>query len=133
MFYIEITNGLITGKGEGDFKTDEQIEVSKKIYDALTNLPAEYTEADGEIISVEPLPVPEPELTPAEKRQQAYESMLIIEWEGENITVDQANIIFLRYFAERNPKTEEIQTLIIAAKESIRQMYPNEEEQQQNE
>lgn len=66
-------------------------------------------------------------LTPAEQREHEYETNPLIEWEGRNITVDQANIIFLRYFAESNPKAGEIQELITAAKESIRQMYPDEE------
>ena len=68
-------------------------------------------------------------LTPAEQREHAYETNPLIEWEGENVTVDQANIIFLRYFAEGDPKAEEIQTLIISAKESIRQMYQDEREE----
>jgi len=126
MFYIEIKDNLITGKGEGPFKTEEQIEVSGAIYNALTNLPASYVEEGGEIVSVVPLPVPEPNLTSVQQREREYETNPLIEWEGENITVDQANIIFLRYFAEDNPKAGEIQTLIIAAKESIRQMYPDE-------
>ena len=72
---------------------------------------------------------PEPiMLTPKECRQQEYETNPLIEWEGENVTVDQANVIFLRYFAESNPKAEAIRPLIIAAKQSIRQMYPDEGE-----
>ncbi len=71
---------------------------------------------------------PEPiMLTPKECRQQEYETNPLIEWEGESITVDQANIIFIRYFAEGNQKAEEIQSLIIVAKESIRQMYADEQ------
>jgi len=128
MFYVEITGDLITAKGEGPFKTDEQIGVSEAIYDALTNLPANYVEDSGEIVSVEPLPIPESDLAPAQQRENEYETNSLIEWEGENITVDQANIIFLRYFAESNPKAGEIQALITAAKESIRQMYPDGEE-----
>ena len=69
MFFVEINNGLVTGKGEGDFKTEEQIEVSKAIYDALINLPANYVEEGGEIVSVEPLPIPEqPPLTPTDSK-----------------------------------------------------------------
>lgn len=60
MYYIEKTENIITGKGEGEFKTDEQVKVSEEIYNALTNLPAEYTELNGEIISVSTLPIPEP-------------------------------------------------------------------------
>lgn len=66
--------------------------------------------------------------TPQEQREQAYELTPLIEWEDKVITVDQANVIFLRYFAESNPKAEAIRPLIIAAKQSIRQMYPDEGE-----
>ena len=128
MFYVEINNNLITGKGEGPFKTEEQIEVSKDIYDALTNLPANYVEEGGEIVSVSPCPISEPQLTPKEQREHEYATNPLIEWEGENVTVDQANTVYLRYFAENNPKAEAIRPLIIAAKQSIRQMYPDEEE-----
>ncbi len=127
MFYVEVKDDLITAKGEGSYKTDEQIEVSEEIYNALTNLPAEYTEADGEIVSVVPLPLPEPDLTPAQQREHEYETNPLIEWEGENITVDQANLVYLQYLAEGSPKAQEIQTLIIEAKEYIRQLHPNEE------
>lgn len=129
MFYIEIKDNLITGKGEGPFKTEEQIEVSKDIYSALTNLPANYVEEGGEIISVTPLPIPEPPpLTPKEQRENEYETNPLIEWEGEAITVDQANTVYLQCSAEGSPEATEIQALIIVAKESIRQMYPDEVE-----
>lgn len=128
MFYVEITGDLITAKGEGPFKTDEQIGVSEAIYDALTNLPANYVEDSGEIVSVEPLPIPESDLAPAQQREHEYETNPLIKWEGENVTVDQANTVYLRYFAENNPKAEAIRPLIIAAKQSIRQMYPDEGE-----
>lgn len=64
MFYVEITENLITAKGEGEYKTDEQIEISESIYNELTSLPAEFTELDGQIINVSPLPLPEPEPLP---------------------------------------------------------------------
>ena len=70
---------------------------------------------------------PEPTvLTPAERRQHEYETSHLIEWGGGNITVDQANLVYLQYLAEDNTKATDIQTLIIDAKESIRQMYPDE-------
>lgn len=128
MFYVEIENGLIVCKGEGKYKTDKQIEISEIIYNTLTSLPSEYTEENGVIVGVNPLPIPKVSLTPTELRQQAYETNPLIEWEDENITVDQANTIFLRYFAESNLKAEEIQMLIISAKDSIRQTYPDLEE-----
>lgn len=67
IYFIEITDGLITCKGEGDFRTDTQIEVTEDIYKALTSLPATYTEEKSNIVCVRPLHiqsiVPEQELT----------------------------------------------------------------------
>lgn len=60
MYFTEITNGKITCKGEGDFKTADQVEISETIFNALTNLPADYTEKDGKITAVVPAPEPEP-------------------------------------------------------------------------
>ena len=73
MFYVEISDNLITGKGEGDFKTNEQIEVSTDIYDALTNLPANYVEEGGEIVSVEPFPLPPPKPIPKSDTERIEE------------------------------------------------------------
>lgn len=126
MFYVETSENKITAKGEGQYKTEEQMEVSKDIYVALVNLPADYVMKDGEIVSVIPAPIPQP--SPPEKREQAYVSMPVITWEGAQITVDEANTIFLRYFAEDSPKAMQIQALIVGAKETIRQMYPDVEE-----
>lgn len=64
MFFIEINDNLITCKGEGKFKTEEQIEISESIYNELTSLPAEFAELDGQIINVSPLLLPEPEPLP---------------------------------------------------------------------
>lgn len=63
--------------------------------------------------------------TQAEKREIAYNIEKIIDWNGL-ITVDEANSIFLKYFAEGNAKSNEIQSLIITAKETIRNKYPDE-------
>ena len=61
MYWVEIKDNKIVGKGCGPGKTEEQVEVSEAIYNQLTRLPADY-EADGEgnIISVTPAPEPEP-------------------------------------------------------------------------
>lgn len=126
MFYVEIKNNKISCKGQGEFKTEEQIEVSEEIYNALTNLPSDYVEVGGEIISVTPIPLVEAMLTQAEKREQEYQTNPLIEWQGENITVDQANIMFMRYFAEADERAKEIQTFLIGAKNTIREMHPDE-------
>lgn len=66
--------------------------------------------------------------TQQELRKQSYETLNCITWESEEITVDEANKLFLNYFAENNPKANEIQPLIIEAKEHIRTLYPDSEE-----
>lgn len=64
-------------------------------------------------------------IIPSIQRENAYNNDKIIEWENNLITVDEANKIYYNYFVENNPKAEEIQILIIAAKSDIREMYPN--------
>lgn len=66
--------------------------------------------------------------TPEGIRQNEYKTNPLIEWRGESITVDQANLVYLQYSAEGSEKANEVQALIVTAKESIRQMYPDVEE-----
>lgn len=65
--------------------------------------------------------------TPQEQRRQVYEAESVVTWNGSVITVDEANKVYLQHSAEGNQKAQEIQTLIVAAKELIRQMYPDED------
>lgn len=65
MYWVEIQNGKISGKGESPALVEGQIEVTKEIYDQLTRLPADFeTDAEGNIISVTPAPEPEPQPQP---------------------------------------------------------------------
>ena len=65
MYYVEINNGQITGKIQVSIEQPGMLEVTEEIYEALTNLPATFTaDQEGNIISVTPAPLPEPE--PAE-------------------------------------------------------------------
>lgn len=76
-----------------------------------------------------PEPQPEPVLTPKEQREQAYETEPLIEYEGEEITVDEANKLFLQYSAEGNTqKYMDLQILIGRAKADVRARYPDGEE-----
>lgn len=71
--------------------------------------------------------IPEPEQpTPAEQREQAYETMTIIEWQGELITVDEANDLWMKYSAEGSDTANTLSALIVEAKAKIREMYPDE-------
>lgn len=71
--------------------------------------------------------MPEPEQpTPSEQREQAYETMKIIEWQGEQITVDEANDLWMKYSAEGSEVANTLSELIVKAKAHIRELYPDE-------
>lgn len=83
IYFIEIKGNKIVSKGLGPAKTDEQIEVTKEIYEQLVRLPADFeTDAKGNIISVTPAPEPEPQPQPSqppsmEERLTAVELALL--------------------------------------------------------
>lgn len=72
-----------------------------------------------------PEPEPEPELTPAQKRENAYNTDPIIEWDGQNITVTEAAQQWEYYAAEGSDKATTLTELIAAAKAKIREQYPD--------
>ena len=76
-----------------------------------------------------PLPIPEPEPpTPAQLREEAYNTKAIISWDGDMLTVTEASQKWQYYAAEGNTaKTDELTALIAAAKQAIREQYPDEE------
>lgn len=93
-----------------------------------------WEEQDGKIVRVwtetdppEPEPVPVPrELTPAEKRELAYNTVACVEWDGDMLTVTQAAQQWAYYAAEgRTDKTDALTVLIAAAKQAIREQYPD--------
>ena len=65
--------------------------------------------------------------TPAEQREEAYNTRPIVAWEGEQLTVTQAAQKWQYYAAEGSAKADELQVLIAAAKQTIREQYPDEE------
>lgn len=74
-----------------------------------------------------------PDLTPlvpytnTENREEAYKSFKIVSMDGKLVTVDDANSMFMNYFAEGNSeKCDEIQQKIKEAKEKIREIYTDE-------
>lgn len=78
-----------------------------------------------------PKPVqPEPQvLSPRERRELTYETEPLIAYESEQITVDEANKLFLQYAAEgNNSKCSQLQQLIREAKTTIRNTYPDDKE-----
>ena len=69
---------------------------------------------------------PDTELTPAQQRKQAYNTVSCIEWDGATLTVTQAARQWAYYAAEgRKDKTDELTALIAAAKSNIRVQYPD--------
>ena len=68
-----------------------------------------------------------PVLTPAEQREKAYKTQAIIEWDGNMLTVTKAAQKWQYYAAEGSTKADELQALIAAAKQTIREQYPDEE------
>ena len=88
----------------------------------------ETAEIDGvmTVISWIPGELPAPiEPTPAEKREQAYNTEPLIYWDGKDITVTEASTLWQYYAAEGNEKAEQLTILISFAKQSIRQKYPD--------
>ena len=80
IYFVEIQNGKVISKGYGPAKTDEQIEVTKEVYNQLTRLPADFeTDTEGNIISVTPAPEPEPQpqAPSLENRLKAVEDALL--------------------------------------------------------
>lgn len=113
-----------------DTPQPEQPEDGSTVYYA-----SHWEEIDGEIVRVwtetdphEPEPVPvSRELTPAEKRELAYNTNLVIEWDSDMLTITQAAQQWTYYAAEgRTDKTDKLTALIAAAKQAIREQYPDE-------
>lgn len=73
-------------------------------------------------------PPSEPEPTPSSIREDAYNNLEVIEWDGAVLTVTQAAQQWAYYAAEGDTtKTTELTALIAEAKEAIRNRYPDEE------
>ena len=91
-----------------------------------------WEEQDGKIVRVwtetdppEPVTVPQ-ELTPSEHREQAYNTVACVEWDGDMLTVTQAAQQWQYYAAEgRTDKTDVLTALIAAAKQAIREQDPD--------
>ena len=65
---------------------------------------------------------------PKELRERVYETEKIISYEGDMLTVDEANRKWQEYQAEGNSKANELTTLIANAKAMIRRQYPDAEQ-----
>lgn len=84
---------------------------------------------EGGVLTLTNTPVPEAEettLTPAQQREDAYNTEAVIEWDGEMLTITQAATKWQYYAAEGSDKAVELQTLIATAKQTIREKHPDE-------
>ena len=88
-------------------------------YHENTHAVLSYNETDG--IHWEYIPY-----TPKELRERVYETEKIISYDGDMLTVDEANRKWQEYQAEGNSKANELTTLIANAKAMIREQYPDE-------
>lgn len=85
------------------------------------------TVKDGVVTSMTAGTMPEPEpVTPAQQREEAYNTEKIIEWEGNLLTVTEAAQLWQYYAAEGNGKANVLTELIAQAKATIREKYPDE-------
>ena len=85
---------------------------------------------DGVLVGFTPreIPVPPDTRTPAEKREDAYNTLEIVVWSGKTITVTAAAQLWEYYSAEGDGDAAAALTEVIApAKAEIRAMYPDEE------
>ena len=93
----------------------------------------EAAEVDGVMTVTRWTPgeVPAPvEPSPAEQREAAYNTQPIVEWEGNLLTVTQAATKWQYYAAEGDMvMADSLTVLIAAAKQTIRDQYPDEEVQ----
>lgn len=99
-----------------------------------TDNPADYLRQtfEGGVLTLtneaEPTPAPEP--TQTEKREAAYNTEKVIEYDGELLTVTEAAQLWQYYAAEGSEKAAELTVLISEAKTNIREKYPDEEVQE---
>ena len=96
--------------------------MQKKICIVQSGKEKEYVVADIPDLKSTPQP------TPAQQRENAYNTQAIIAWDSSMLTVTQASQKWQYYAAEGNAaKTDALTALIADAKASIREQYPDEE------
>ncbi len=71
---------------------------------------------------------PTPSPSPSEQREAAYNTQAVVEWDSCLLTVTEAAQLWQYYAAEGNEKAAQLQDLIAAAKQTIREQFPDEEE-----
>lgn len=119
--YFYIINGsdaTLIGRQDSYDKIIAQETYPARVDHPNTRAVLSYNEAEG--IHWEYIP-----LTQKELRERAYETEKCVAYDGEMLTVDEANKRWQEYQAEGNVKSAELTALIVSAKTAIRERYPD--------
>lgn len=119
--YVYIINGsdaTLIGRQDSYDKIVAQETYPARIDHPNTRAVLSYNEVEG--IHWEYIPFTQKEL-----RERAYETEKCVAYDGEMLTVDEANKRWQEYQAEGNSKSAELTTLIVSAKTTIRERYPD--------
>ena len=118
IYTIKDNKAVLLGQQSNYDKLIEQETYPARVDHPNTHSVLSYNETEG--IHWEYVP-----FTPMELREKAYETEKCIEWDGNIMTVDEANDMFLKYNAEGNAKSDELTVLIAASKAEIRERFPD--------
>lgn len=119
IYKINGTRAALIGKKDAEDILITQDSYPARIDHPNTHAVLSYSKANG--VHWEYIP-----FTPTELRERAYETELCIDWDGAVLTVDGANRKWQEYQAEGSDKAAELTALIAAAKEAIRERFPEE-------
>ena len=119
IYTIKDNKAVLLGQQSSYDQLIEQETYPAQVDHANTHAVLSYSEEEG--IHWEYIPY-----TPKELRERVYETEKIISYEGDMLTVDEANRKWQEYQAEGNSKANELTTLIANAKATIREQHPDE-------
>ena len=118
IYTIKDNKATLLGRQGSYDQLIEQETYPARVDHPKTHAVLSYSEADG--IHWEYIPY-----TPKELREHVYETEKIISYDGDMLTVDEANRKWQEYQAESNSKANELTRLIANAKATIREQYPD--------
>lgn len=121
IYTIKDNRAILLGQQSSYDQLIEQETYPARVDHPNTHAVLSYSETEG--IHWEYIPY-----TPKELRERVYETEKIISYEGDMLTVDEANRKWQEYQAEGNSKANELTTLIANAKATIREQYPDAEQ-----
>lgn len=119
IYTIKDNKAVLLGQQSSYDQLIEQETYPAREYHENTHAVLSYNEEQG--IHWEYIPY-----TPKEMRERVYETEKIISYEGDMLTVDEANRKWQEYQAEGNSKANGLTILIANAKATIREQYPDE-------